>query len=68
MFPLVLRADARAKKERLMAQLLQWIADDQVPDRPDRFEPRRKKRRPKEYSLLSKPRRWYHLHGDAHAR
>jgi len=67
-FPLVLRADARAKKERLMAQLLQWIADDQVPDRPDRFEPRRKKRRPKEYSLLSKPRRWYHLHGDAHAR
>jgi Transposase DDE domain len=48
--------------------LLQWIADDELPDRPDRVEPRRKKRRPKEYSLLSKPRSWYHLHGDTDAR
>jgi hypothetical protein len=67
-FPLVLRAPARAKKEWLVAQLLQWIAEDQVPDRPNRFEPRRRKRRPREYSLLNRPRRWYHLHGDAHAR
>jgi hypothetical protein len=27
-----------------------------VPDRPNRFEPRARKRRPKEYDLLSKPR------------
>ena len=54
--------------DRLLSQLLQWIADDRLPHRPDRFEPRRKKRRAKVYSLLSKPRRWYHLHGDQHAR
>jgi hypothetical protein len=53
---------------RLLSQLLQWIADDRLPHRPNRFEPRRKKRRPKVYSLLSKTRRWYHLHGDQHAR
>jgi hypothetical protein len=48
--------------------LLEWIAADELPNRPNRFEPRRKKRRPKEYSLLNKPRFWYRLHGDAHAR
>jgi hypothetical protein len=68
LFPLVLRAGTRAQKERLVAQLLQWIANDRVPDRPNRLEPRRRKRRPREYSLLNRPRRWYHLHGDAHAR
>lgn len=67
-FPLMLRAATRTRKERLVAHLLQWIADDQVPNRPDRFEPRRRKRRPKEYSLLNRPRRWYRLHGDPHAR
>ena len=67
-FPLVLRARTGAEKQRLAAQLLQWIADHRVPDRPNRFEPRRRKRRPKEYSLLNQPRRWYHLHGDPHAR
>lgn len=54
--------------QQLLNQLLEWIADDRLPDRPDRFEPRRKKRRPKEYSLLVQPRKWYHQHGDAHAR
>lgn len=53
---------------QLFDQLLRWIAEDLLPHRPNRFEPRRKKRRPKEYSLLSKPRKWYHLHGDKHAR
>lgn len=38
--------------------LLQWIAQDDLPWRPDRFEPRRVKRRPKEYSRMVKPRRW----------
>ena len=53
---------------RMITALLAWIASDIVPDRPNRVEPRRKKRRPKEYSLLRKPRRWYHLHGDKGAR
>ena len=54
--------------ERMITALLIWIASDLVPDRPNRVEPRRKKRRPKEYSRLNKPRRWYHLHGDKGAR
>ena len=68
LFPLVLRARNRSEAQRLTAELLFRIADDQIPDRPNRFEPRRRKRRPKEYSLLSKPRHWYHLHGDTEAR
>lgn len=66
--PLVLRAVKQLDRERLLAQLRQWIADDELPDRPNRFEPRRRKRRPKEYSLLQRPRQWYRLHGDPDAR
>ena len=51
-----------------IARLLFWIATDPVPDRPNRVEPRRRKRRPKEFSLLTKPRRWYKQHGDKDAR
>jgi hypothetical protein len=36
--------------------LLKWIADDPVPRRPNRVEPRAVKRRPKEYDLLNRPR------------
>ena len=36
--------------------LLESIADDAVGDRPDRVEPRARKRRPKQYPLLTKPR------------
>ena len=36
--------------------LLDAIATHRVADRPDRFEPRRKKRRPKPYDRLMKPR------------
>ena len=36
--------------------LLDAIANDRVGDRPDRFEPRRRKRRPKPYDRLMKPR------------
>lgn len=57
-----------ARHIHLSGQLLKWIAEDILPNRPDRMEPRRKKRRPKEYSLLVKPRAWYRLHGDPHAR
>ncbi len=47
-----------------MAALLAWIAGDLVPDRPGRSEPRRVKRRPKNYSKLTKPRAYYRKHGD----
>lgn len=42
--------------KRARAELLRVIAADQVPDRPNRVEPRAKKRRPKSYQLLTKPR------------
>jgi hypothetical protein len=38
-------------------ELLRIIASDLVPCRPDRSEPRVRKRRPKNYQLLTKPRR-----------
>ncbi len=37
-------------------QLLDAIAGHRVGDRPDRYEPRRRKRRPKPYDRLMKPR------------
>jgi hypothetical protein len=57
-----------ARRTDLLNQLLKWIADDVLPDRPNRCEPRRKKRRPKQYSLLNKPRAWYRTHVDSGAR
>jgi len=65
--PLLL-AGGRGSAARLGAQLRLAIATDLLPDRPDRWEPRRRKRRPKNYSLLVKPRRWYRTHGDPDAR
>jgi len=47
------------KQKQLMAQLLEIIAQDQVPDRPGRREPRAVKRRPKPYPLLNRPRRLF---------
>lgn len=43
--------------KRARQELLRIIAADQVPERPDRVEPRACKRRPKCYQLLTKPRR-----------
>ena len=40
----------------LYGQLLKAIASQRVGDRADRFEPRRRKRRPKPYDRLMKPR------------
>ena len=40
----------------LYQHLLQAVASHRVADRPDRVEPRRKKRRPKSYDRLMKPR------------
>ncbi|HEY5260303.1 MAG TPA: IS4 family transposase [Rhabdochlamydiaceae bacterium] len=49
-------SSSRAKQEALIAELLAVIASDLIPLRPNRCEPRAKKRRPKNYALLTKPR------------
>ena len=45
-----------AQKPGLGFPLLDAVASHLVGDRPDRYEPRRKKRRPKPYDRLMKPR------------
>ena len=44
-------------RQELYQQLLTAIATHRVADRPDRFEPRMTKRRPKNYDRLTKPRK-----------
>ena len=51
--------------KRAREELLRIIAADQVPDRPNRSEPRARKRRPKNYQLLTKPRREMSWHTPA---
>jgi len=41
---------------RLYEELLRLLAREIVPDRPDRVEPRVRKRRPKNYPLMTRPR------------
>jgi hypothetical protein len=48
--------DGTPRAETLYDLLLEWIARDPVPDRPNRIEPRAVKRRPKEYDRLNRPR------------
>jgi len=55
--PMLASVRNRATLRRLTGALLQQIAFDPVPDRPNRIEPRAVKRRPKQYSRLIKPRR-----------
>ena len=45
-----------ALRRGLYERLLDAVASHRVGDRPDRFEPRRRKRRPKPYDRLMKPR------------
>jgi len=47
--------DAAVRRE-LYERLLDAVASHRVGDRPDRYEPRRRKRRPKPYDRLMKPR------------
>lgn len=54
--PLFLAA-SRHRRKSLWPRLLATLARDPVPRRPNRFEPRARKRRPKNYQLLNKPRR-----------
>ena len=41
---------------RRYEELIQLVSKEQVPDRPDRVEPRVVKRRPKKFSLMTQPR------------
>jgi hypothetical protein len=50
-------ASQRKRRLALYAEMLAAIAKDQVPERPDRVEPRCQKRRPKAYPFMTKPRR-----------
>ncbi len=54
-------AQARSKKKQrqLIAELVEVLALDEVPNRPGRCEPRAVKRRPKPFALLNKHRRLY---------
>jgi hypothetical protein len=49
-------ASHRKRRQRIYADMLAVIAQDQVPERPDRFEPRCQKRRPKNYPFMHRPR------------
>ena len=53
------RARSRKMRDQLWEDLLWNLARDLVPYRPDRYEPRAKKRRPKPFPLLTKPRHQY---------
>jgi hypothetical protein len=56
--PFFLPASRRARNA-LWTRLLELLATDPLPHRPDRVEPRARKRRPKNYQLLNKPRRLF---------
>jgi Transposase DDE domain len=52
----IAQARSRKNQKQLIAHLLKIIAQDEVPDRPGRRDPRAVKRRPKPYQLLNRPR------------
>jgi hypothetical protein len=56
--PIITAADPAATTH-LTERLLAVLANDPLPNRPDRLEPRAKKRRPKNYQCLTKPRRLF---------
>ena len=55
-FESVLAAGGAADRLRVYRDLLAAIATHRVADRPDRFEPRLKKRRWNHYDWLTRPR------------
>lgn len=54
--PLLTASPHPKERQRLLSLLLRCLAGDPLPLRPNRLEPRAKKRRPKNYQLLNKPR------------
>ena len=55
----LVQARSQKAQRELVTDLLTVIAEDTVPERPERCEPRAVKRRPKPYPLLNKPRRQF---------
>lgn len=55
----ILQARSRKMRDQLWDEFLLNLVRDQVPDRPNRSEPRAVKRRPKPFPLLTKPRRHF---------
>jgi len=43
-------------RQQLYQQLLTAVATHRVADRPDRFEPRKRKRKPRKAEMMTKPR------------
>lgn len=54
--PIVLNASSARLRKRLVTDLTELVAEDQVPSRPFRRKPRAVKRRPKPHQLLNVPR------------
>jgi hypothetical protein len=54
--PIAAAGGTPRKQDQLIDQMLATIARDPVPERPGRSEPRARKRRAKNYQLLTKPR------------
>jgi len=56
--PLMAAANLDEKAlQQITTTMLHYLARKLIPDRPNRAEPRARKRRPKQYQLLNKPRR-----------
>lgn len=53
--PLIAGSTPRARRT-LWSRLLEYVAADALPHRPNRVEPRARMRRPKNYQLLTQPR------------
>jgi hypothetical protein len=56
-FQPLMASGSLSHRESLYREVLRAIARHRVADRPDRFEPRMAKRKPKNYDRLTKPRR-----------
>jgi hypothetical protein len=54
-----LAASPKNQRAAVLEAFLQCLAADTLPKRPNRIEPRARKRRPKNYQLLNKPRRQF---------
>lgn len=52
----IAQATSQRKRNQLWNELLRILAEDQIPWRPGRHEPRALKRRPKHFPFLTKPR------------
>ena len=55
----IAKARTKNKAAELVRELLRVLANDLVPYRPNRKEPRAMKRRPKPFPLLTRPRKQF---------